>query len=62
MAHAGCVVNPSSYVYLKGEVTLGVAVGAGGSIGVAYSDNNGLDWRDVTRIDMSGSQVIDLSR
>ena len=49
-------------MYLKGEVTLGVAVGTGGSIGVAYSDNNGLDWRDVTRIGMSGSQVIDLSR
>jgi hypothetical protein len=54
--------NPSSYVYLKGEVTLGATVGAGGSIGVAYSDNHGLDWRDVARIDKAGSRVIDLSR
>jgi hypothetical protein len=54
--------NPSSYVYLKGEASLKAAVGAGGAIRVLFSDNNGLDWRDVARIDAAGARQIDLSK
>ena len=54
--------NPTSYVYLRGEAALQAVVGPGGSIGVSFSDNNGLDWREVARIDASGPQRIDLSK
>ncbi len=54
--------NPTSYVYLRGEAALQAVVGPGGSIGVAFSDNNGLNWREVARIDASGPQRIDLSK
>ncbi|MGA2618115.1 MAG: hypothetical protein ABSF26_10930 [Thermoguttaceae bacterium] len=54
--------NPTSYVYLKGEATLQAVVGPGGSIEVSFSDNNGLDWRPVARIDTSGPRQIELSK
>jgi hypothetical protein len=37
---------PSSYVYLDGQLYLDAVVGAGGSIAISISDNNGLDWKD----------------
>jgi hypothetical protein len=51
---------PTSYIYLSGQVELKGSVGQGGSISVAISDNNGLDWRDVATVSVSGSQTIDL--
>jgi hypothetical protein len=51
---------PSSYVYLTGEVALNAVIGNGGEIAVAFSDNNGLDWKDVQKITASGEQKIDL--
>jgi hypothetical protein len=51
---------PSSYVYLSGQVSFESVVGPGGSIAVAFSDNHGLDWTEIARIDKSGQQQIDL--
>lgn len=51
---------PSSYVYLSGVAAVKAAVGAGGSVRVEYSDNNGLDWREVATIDASGAREWDL--
>ncbi|HPD16908.1 MAG TPA: hypothetical protein PLE19_18325 [Planctomycetota bacterium] len=51
---------PSSYVYLGGELTLKAAVGTGGEIALAFSDNNGLDWRELGRFTASGDQKLDL--
>ncbi len=51
---------PSSYVYLTGSLDLGVQVGKGAAIVVQFSDNNGLDWQDVTTITDSGDSSIDL--
>jgi hypothetical protein len=51
---------PTAYVYLDGAVTLSAVVGQGGSIGVSFSDNNGLDWKPVTTLDQSGEQKISL--
>jgi len=51
---------PSSYVYLGGEVTLDAVVPSGGTITVALSDNNGLDWKPVKTITQSGAQRLDL--
>ena len=50
---------PSSYVYLSGEISVN-AVAGGGEINVSFSDNNGLDWKDIARITSSGEQKIDL--
>ena len=52
--------NPSSYVYLKGEAAIRAIVGGAGSVAVSMSDNNGLDWRDLARIEKSGLSTIDL--
>jgi hypothetical protein len=52
---------PSSYVYLTGTLTLTPAVGPGGSIAVAYSDNNGLDWKEIARVNSPGERRVDLS-
>jgi hypothetical protein len=52
---------PSSYVYVKGQATLKTTVADGGSVTVSFSDNNGLDWKEVARIEKSGDQTIDLS-
>ena len=51
---------PSSYVYLGGEAAVKAVVGQGGRIDVSFSDNNGLDWRPVARIDASGDRALDL--
>jgi hypothetical protein len=51
---------PTSYLYMTGTIALTATVGQGGSIGVLFSDNNGLDWKPVTTIDKSGPQKIDL--
>ncbi|MGA2031616.1 MAG: hypothetical protein ABSG68_05130 [Thermoguttaceae bacterium] len=55
---------PSSYVYLGGDATLGAVVGAGGSIRVLFSDNNGLDWREIESLrDFGpGPQRLDLQK
>ncbi|HUW56108.1 MAG TPA: hypothetical protein VMZ92_05695 [Planctomycetota bacterium] len=52
---------PSSYVYLTGEAALKAAVGAGGSIAVTFSDNNGLDWKEIAKIEKTGDEKIDLA-
>jgi hypothetical protein len=51
---------PSSYVYLSGRADLKATIGSGGSVRVEYSDNNGLDWRDVATVDSNGTREIDL--
>ena len=51
---------PSSYVYLSGALAFAAAVGNGGEIAVSLSDNNGLDWKDVTKVTASGEQTVDL--
>jgi len=51
---------PSSYVYLTGEATFGAAIGTGGELRVQFSDNNGLDWKDVRTVTASGEQTLDL--
>jgi hypothetical protein len=51
---------PSSYIYLSGELALKSIVGEGGGIAVLLSDNNGLAWKDVSKITASGDQKIDL--
>jgi hypothetical protein len=51
---------PSSYVYLTGAIDCKAVVGAAGAIDVQFSDNNGLDWKDVARIKESGDQRLDL--
>ena len=53
--------NPTSYVYLKGEVAIDATVPAGGSVGVYLSLNNGLDWKQIGKIEQTGKQSIDLS-
>jgi hypothetical protein len=51
---------PSSYVYLGGTLTLKSAVGQGGEIVVSFSDNNGLDWKEIAKVNASGDQTVDL--
>ena len=51
---------PSSYVYLSGELEFSPVIPDGGSIAVAFSDNNGLDWKDLARATATGPQKIDL--
>jgi hypothetical protein len=51
---------PSSYVYLGGELTFRAAVGAGGNVAVLFSDNHGLDWKEVVRVTEAGEQRVDL--
>jgi len=51
---------PSSYVYLSGWLDFHAVVPQGGTVAVALSDNNGLDWKDVTQITSSGEQKLDL--
>ncbi|MCX7048262.1 MAG: hypothetical protein NTX50_22605 [Candidatus Sumerlaeota bacterium] len=53
---------PCSYVYLGGEAALNAVVGEGGKIRVFFSDNNGLDWKEVTSIEKSGAEKIDLGK
>lgn len=51
---------PSSYVYLTGKLILRASVGAGGSLAVSFSDNHGLDWREVASFSESGPREVDL--
>jgi hypothetical protein len=53
---------PSSYVYLTGTLTFTAAVGKDGSVVVSFSDNNGLDWREVASVTSSGERRVDLSK
>ncbi len=56
---------PSSYVYLGGELDFMPVVGTGGSVIVSFSDNNGLDWREIARVDAAGpagGSKVDLKR
>ncbi len=53
---------PTSYVYLDGKIALTAAVGNGGRIKILFSDNNGLDWREVATVEKSGAQEIDISK
>jgi hypothetical protein len=52
---------PSSYVYLTGKVELKTRASNGGEVLVRISDNNGLDWKDVQKINTAGDQSIDLT-
>jgi uncharacterized protein (AIM24 family) len=52
---------PSSYVYLTGTVALTAKVNSGGDIAISFSDNNGLDWKEVARVKASGEHRVDLS-
>jgi hypothetical protein len=51
---------PSSYIYLNGNLDLTPAVGSGGSVAVLFSDNHGLDWKEIGKFEQSGGQKIDL--
>ena len=51
---------PSSYVYLGGELALNAVVGQGGSIEVHFSENNGIDWKTLTKLTKSGEERLDL--
>jgi len=51
---------PSSYVYLSGTLDLKAVVPAGGEVTVSFSDDNGLDWKDVAKVTASGERTIDL--
>jgi hypothetical protein len=51
---------PSSYVYLGGRLTFNAAVGDGGSIVVSFSDNNGLDWKEIAKVTAPGEHKVDL--
>ena len=51
---------PSSYVYLSGEASLKAVVGRGGAIAVSFSDNHGLDFREIARLTGSGECTVDL--
>jgi hypothetical protein len=52
---------PSSYVYLTGMLSFTAAIGDGGSVSVMFSDNNGLDWKEVAKKDSAGEHKVDLS-
>jgi hypothetical protein len=51
---------PSSYVYLTGQLTFKAVVAQGGELVVSFSDNNGLDWKEIGKAGASGDQSIDL--
>jgi hypothetical protein len=54
---------PSSYVYLTGTLTFTAALGAGdgSAVIVSFSDNNGLDWKEIARTTKTGPQQLDLT-
>lgn len=52
---------PSSYVYLTGKLEISPVIAEGGRILVSFSENNGLNWREICRISGNGKQVLDLS-
>ena len=51
---------PSSYVYLGGTLDVKPVTGAGGSIIIELSDNNGLDWKPLAKVTATGQKQIDL--
>lgn len=53
---------PSSYVYLGGQLSFKPVLSDGGSIAVSFSDNNGLDWKPLAKVDKAGDQKIDLKK
>jgi hypothetical protein len=53
---------PTPYVYLTGQMTFQAAVGQGGKVRVFFSDNNGLDWREIASLQQSGEQKVDLQK
>lgn len=52
---------PSSYVYVKGAATVKANVASGGGVTISFSDNNGLDWKEIGKIDKTGEQTIQLT-
>ena len=46
---------------LDGRASLKAAVGAGGSVVVSFSDNNGLDWKEVARLTAAGTKRLDVT-
>jgi hypothetical protein len=52
---------PSSYVYLTGSLAFNPTVGDGGSVAVSFSDNNGLDWTELTNVTKPGQKLIRLT-
>lgn len=52
---------PSSYVYLTGTLAVRVTVDKGGQIRVFFSDNNGLDWKEIATVTSLGKHEFDLS-
>jgi hypothetical protein len=53
---------PTSYVYLTGAIGLKAALGDGAAITASFSDNNGLDWKPLAKLDKPGDQTIDLTK
>jgi len=52
---------PSSYVYLGGKLEFDAVVGQGGSVAVAFSDNNGTSWKELSTVETAGPQSLDLT-
>src|SRR5262249_8424479 len=54
---------PCSYVYLTGKLTFSAALGASddSAVAVYFSDNNGLDWKEIARAAKAGSHQVDLT-
>ena len=50
---------PSSYVYLGGKLEVDPKLEEGATLAIQFSDNNGLDWTDLAKIEKSGPQTID---
>jgi len=50
------------YVYLTGQLTFTAAVGQGGKVRVFFSDNNGLDWRQIAAAEAPGQEKVDLQK
>jgi hypothetical protein len=53
---------PCSYVYLSGEATFDAAAGAGSSVTLKLSDNNGLDWRELSTYTQFGVKTQDYKK
>jgi hypothetical protein len=52
---------PSSYVYLTGTLRYTASIPDGGAVAVLFSDNNGLDWKEVERNTTGDERRVDLS-
>jgi hypothetical protein len=48
---------PTSYVYLTGKLKFT----ASGPVTVSYSENNGMDWKEISNVTSTGAQEVDLS-